>query len=208
MLAAGLGLRHQPRFYAQALAVDARRQRDASDAFLRQAAELASAPSREGAWTIAFTEDQINGWLAVDLEENHPAALPKECSEPRVDLAPDAATLACRLQSRMGSTVLSLRCTPYLHAANVVGLRIHGAWAGAVPLPLSEFLEIIETAAQRAEVHLEWRQADGDPVALLSLPAWENADGADGELDLIELREGELRLGGKRAAPAPDAPRR
>src|SRR5215467_5920384 len=71
MLAAVLGglywaCQQSPPFYNQALAQDPATAHSASDALVRQAAELASDVRRPGRWQAQFTAEQINGWLAYD----------------------------------------------------------------------------------------------------------------------------------------------
>src|SRR5687768_11397356 len=63
---------HVPRFYEEALAVDPVEQRQAGEELERLALDLHNEVQRAGDWEAVFSEDQINGWLAVDLEEKFP----------------------------------------------------------------------------------------------------------------------------------------
>jgi len=76
----------------------------------------------------------------------------------------------------------------------VLALRISRARAGLLPLPLSRIVQSIEQAAEQSDLRLRWLQADGDPVAVLPIPA------SDGEHDLriesLELRDGEIVVAG------------
>src|SRR6188474_2649804 len=67
-----------PEFYREALSGDTQRHAAASQEMLRTATALANDVQKEGEWQAEFTEEQINGWLAVDLAENHGKALPPE----------------------------------------------------------------------------------------------------------------------------------
>ncbi len=81
--------RHVPEFYARAIQADRGAQRDASAVMLRKTAALVSDVGNEEQWKSLFTSDEINGWLAVDLVENHPHALPSTIADPRVQIEPN-----------------------------------------------------------------------------------------------------------------------
>ncbi|HEY1065216.1 MAG TPA: hypothetical protein VGE52_03875, partial [Pirellulales bacterium] len=99
----------QPKFYQEALVVSPQKQREASDQLLAQAAALQSTARREGDWEAVFTAEQINGWLAVDLVENHPDVLPKEVRSPRVAFKPQEVLVGWTLAQSGLETVCSLR---------------------------------------------------------------------------------------------------
>jgi hypothetical protein len=77
-----------------------------------------------------------------------------------------------------------------------LAIRIRSARAGAIPVSLSQFLRAISDAARRAKVKIEWRQADGDPVAILSLTP---AGGSDKRvlLETLRLGDGKISLAGR-----------
>jgi hypothetical protein len=208
LLVAGGGLalfqaaRQVPDFYPRALEADTAAQRVASDEMLQKAAALASDLKREGSWRALFTAEEINGWLAVDLVENYPGALPESVSDPRVAIAPDQLTLACRLDRGDWQCVVSLLVEVYLAEPNVLALRIRQARAGVIPLPLDEVVQQITRAASRMDLKLEWRQAGGDPVALLSIRSPKNADGKLLRIELLELADGEIYLSGSSSMKA------
>ena len=119
VIALGLGglywaLKHEPEFYRDAVRLDRSRQKQASDQMLQRAAALRSDVEKEGRWKALFTAEQINGWLAVDLPENFPDALPESFRDPRVEIRPDRMTLACRLKQGGTTTVVTLTVEPYL----------------------------------------------------------------------------------------------
>ncbi|MBI3464972.1 MAG: hypothetical protein HY000_18235 [Planctomycetes bacterium] len=188
---------HVPSFYRQALRVDQKLQERSSNEFLQQAASLVSEAPKTGPWHAVFTQDQINGWLAVDLVKNHGRLLPAGVSDPRLQITPGGVTLACQYNSGKIHTVFSLQLEPYLAEPNVVALRIERARAGAVPLPLDQILQGFTTAAEKADLQLAWKQTDGDPVALVTLPSLISDDELLLRLETLELREGELHLAGQ-----------
>jgi len=185
-----------PKFYRQAITLDPVAQKQASDQMLQQAAALASDLRKEGRWQAVFTAEQINGWLAVDLLENHPGALPRSLRDPRVAIDPDGVTLGCRFQRGNLNSVVTLTIQPYLPEPNVLALRIHKARAGLLPMPLAEILDRISQTARRMELRLEWRQTDGDPVALISIPPPRDQQGKVVRIETLRFRDGEIYLAG------------
>ena len=83
------GARRVPEAYRKAIEMDPAVLKEASDQMLRRATAPAGDVKQEGRWQALFTDRQINGWLAVDLVENHPGALPQSMSDPRVAIEPD-----------------------------------------------------------------------------------------------------------------------
>jgi hypothetical protein len=189
---------HVPEFYRQALAVEPQRQEESSKELLQQATTLVNEVRKEGAWQALFTEEQINGWLAVDLVRNHPKALTKEIHDPRVSITPAGLNIGCRWESEKLHTIFSMRVELTLAEPNVIAMRIHGARAGALPLPLSKILEGVSRAARKMDVHLEWLQVDGDPVAMITIPPiGDLKEQRVVVVETLELRQGSVYLAGK-----------
>lgn len=186
-----------PEFYQQALEVPEVVLVENSDVMLKKSLDLKNRLNEQGGWDVTFTAQQINGWLAVDLEKNHRNSLPDEIRDPRVALAAEGVKLACRYQSDNFSTVFWLHGDVYLHESNVIALRLYAARAGELPLPMSEVLEIISQAVQAADLHLRWTEVEGDPVALITIPAFHESTQLSVRLERVELKEGAIRLSGK-----------
>ena len=189
-------VQQEPDFYRQAVAVDPAAQKEASDQMLRRATALRSDVEKLGPWEALFTAEQINGWLAVDLVQNHPDVLPESFHDPRTDIQPDGITVACRVERGGIEGVVTLTVEPYMAAPNVLGLRIRGVHAGLVPLPLAQVLDAISKAADQMNLRLEWQQADGDPVALIRIPPPADQGGKLIEIQTLKLGEGEIYLSG------------
>jgi uncharacterized protein YpmS len=184
-----------PDFYQRAMQADPAAQKAASDKMLQQTTAFVSDVKKEGRWQALFTEEQINGWLAVDLVKNHRDVLAASISDPRVQIEPDRMSLACRYQEGRMQSVLSLTVGVSLAESNAVALRIRKARAGAMPLPLDSVLSRVSEAARHAGQKIQWRQVDGDPVALISLDSAQQGRTAV-EIDTIVLRKGEIYVAG------------
>jgi hypothetical protein len=189
-------LRQEPDFYRRAVRIDPAAQKEASSQMLQRAAAVGSDAKKEGRWQALFTAEQINGWLAVDFVENFPDALPESFRDPRVEIRPDGMTLAGRLMRDGDTNVVALTVEPYLPEPNVLALRIRGARAGLVPVPLGEILDGISEAAAEMELRLLWRRVDGDPLALIPISLATEQDGRLIQIDTLRLSEGEIYLAG------------
>ena len=188
-----------PEFYEEALKRDPVAEQKASDKMLQQATALASDVEKEGPWTAVFTAEQINGWLAVDMLQNHPDLLPPSVRDPRVGIEPERLRVACRFERGDWSSVLSLAVDAYLAEPNVIALRIREARAGLVPLPLDGILKHISKSADQMDLRIQWRQAEGDPVVLITIPPPRDEDDKLVRIEALRLGEGEIYVSGRTA---------
>jgi len=198
--------RYVPPFYQEALQMDRRRQEAACDRMEQKSAALVSDVNTSDRWQATFTQEQINGWLAVDLVKKHAGALPSGFSEPRVAIEPDQLTVACRYRQGAWDTVLSVSLDAYVTEGNQLALRVRGAWAGAVPLPLEDILEQLIGAANEAGLRASRKQIEGDPVILVSVPPPKDSGRKVIEVQSVQLRAGEVFLSGT-TRTEPPAPR-
>jgi len=203
-----LSTRHIPDFYAEAITAEPEEERQANDELLQRATTLNNNVRKPGRWQALFTAEQINGWLSVDLAENHPELLAEGFSEPRIQIRKGKATLACRYKSGMMNTVASATFEIYLAEPDILALRIDNVRAGALPMPMNAIVDGVAQAAETLNLRVQWRQVKGDPVALITMPATHDQDSVY-KLDALELREGELYIAGRTEpySPSPDSPR-
>lgn len=188
-----------PEFYATALQVEPERQAEAGDQLEHNVLELHNSLQDEGRWEALFTADEINGWLATVLPEKFSNVLPRSVTDPRVVISPKQAQVACRYADDRIQTVVSLSLKIALtDEPNVVAVQVGSVRAGSVPLPLKSFLDDVTNAARRATLDLRWTQSDGEPVALLRIPAkHQDYRFREIHIDTIELREGAIYFAGQ-----------
>jgi hypothetical protein len=184
-----------PKFYAEELAVAPQAQENDSDRMLKQTFELQNKLQRRGRWQQVIEAKTINAWLAVDLPRNHPDLLPSGVSDPRVRIGPEGITLACRLDRFGLHGVISLQVSVRVEADDVISVRVHKARLGAIPWSIKRVLDAIADAARQANLRIQWRQIDGDPVALITV-----TPGTGGRhvvhIDTVSLEEGQVVLAG------------
>ncbi len=192
-----LALRHVPRFYEEAGSVEPVKRQKGSDELLRRSASLHNDVIKPGRWQALFTAEQINGWLAVDLVQNHPQLLPREFHEPRVAIEPHRLRIGCRYEGEV-STVASIEAEVALQEPNVIAVRIRRARAGAVPLPLDRFMPRVVQALHSAGFLVELRQIDADPVLIIRVtPPIDSHSHLTPILETLELRANEIYVAGQ-----------
>lgn len=187
----------EPEFYRQAIALSAEEQRGASDAFVAKALALASDIQTKHRWRVSFSNQEINGWLAVDVPTNLPGAIPPEVVQPRIQIRPGEATIACHLQNEEFDAVVSVKLDVFVTTPNEVAIRFRGATLGTLPVPINKLLEPIGEAAAQLDLPLVWRQEEGDPVAVIFLESGGSEEPRGLQLEAIELGDGELLIAGK-----------
>src|SRR5437868_16136 len=200
--------RRPPAFYQQAIAAPPANLSEEGERFERTALELHNQLQHFGRWEACLTQEQVNGWLAIDLPTKFPHALPSGVSEPRIAIGEGKLHIALHYQRGGVDTVLSIAGEAYLTAQpNEIAVRLDQARAGLVPIPLTRFLDEIAERAARANVPLRWTEVNGAPVALIRPPL----DASDAShrrvvIDRLQLDRGQLVLGGRtEEVPAGDA---
>jgi hypothetical protein len=200
----------QPKFYRQAMLAEPAEYAKAGDALERNVLDLHNEVRSVGTWESEFTEEQVNGWLVADLPEKFPNVLPPGTKEPRVAIDAEAIRVACQFDNGKVKTVISMALDVDLTTeTNTLAIRVSKLRAGALPVPLKQFLDKISVAAGRGDIPLKWRQIDGDPVALVTVPVT-HEDYAHREIyvDTVELRDRSIYLAGhteQRIAPTLNA---
>ncbi len=186
--------RHEPAFYRDALRIERAALRRGSERMLQRASAMQRATAKPGRWRAVLAAEEINGWLAVDMVENHPGTLPPELSEPRVEIDSEGISLGCRFRRNVLNGIVSLRVRPFLAEPNVLALRIEYVRFGLLPLPLEQVLDRVSQAARDMQWRLEWRRSGGAPVALLS---WPDDDALSVRIESLELGEGQIQITGE-----------
>ncbi|MBI2480199.1 MAG: hypothetical protein HYV60_16670 [Planctomycetia bacterium] len=188
----------EPTFYRQAMLVEPAENQEAGDELEQSFLNLHNEVRSIGTWEAVFTEEQVNGWLVADLPGKFPNVLPRGTQEPRVAIDAEAIRVACQFDNGKFKTIISMALDVDLTMeTNTLAVRVSKLRAGALPVPLKQFLDKITLAARRGNISLAWRQIEGDPVALVTVPVT-HEDYAHREIyvDTIELRDGEIYLAG------------
>ena len=198
LLAGGIwlyrSLSHVPTFYTQALGATESELKQSSREMLRRVAALNNDVKRPGKWEALFTDQQVNGWLAVDVPKNHPDLIPPQAHSPRLQIVPGRLLAGAQVDGAV-SAVVSVELDIRLTGDNVVAVRIQKLRVGNLPWGLDEIIDEVVAAASDLGIRVEQTQSDGDPVLLLTMPA--EFDKRQVFLERLELRDGEVYLAGQ-----------
>jgi hypothetical protein len=205
---------HEPEFYRQAMKIEPQHQEEAGDALEQSVLELSNETRQPGHWEATFTDEQINGWLAVDLPEKFASVLPPGVESPRVAIRDGLIHIAARFKDKLVESVVSFSLQVNLtEEPNTVAVTIRKVRAGVLPVPVRQFLDRISDAARRGDIELRWSQDQGDPVAFVTIPSQhESYVHRQIFVETIEVRDGQIYLAGitddPRQAPKTDIAQR
>jgi hypothetical protein len=162
---------HVPEFYARATEPRPGSTAPASRHLTQEVELLQNTVAKIGSWNATFSDSEINAWLIEELPKKFPRMLDKGASEPRLIIENDRVLAAVRYKNRRIDTVISCELEVELtEQANMLALRVKDLKAGALPLPLSNFLKGISTEAAKGDIDLRWDVTDSGPVALVTVP--------------------------------------
>lgn len=185
-------------FYTAALAIPKEKLHEGNREFLNRASRLKNDLRKPGEWQMLLTDEQINGWLAVDLVNNHPDALPAEILHPRVDIDPTHISLGATIDREPFPVAASLDIKLQLTSNHEVALRVITARLGNLPWPVESIIAQLRRATTQQGWTVRETTIDNDPVLLLKPP---QGDGkGEVTVEALELREGEIYLRGKTTA--------
>ena len=195
-IAATWAVRWRPSFYVDALKIAPADARRGGDAALHRATSLSNDFHKPGPWQVSFEAWQLNGWLATDLVESHAKSIPAGFEAPRVGITPQQVVVAAKARWAGVSAVAWIAVEPFLAEPNVVALRIRRIRAGRMPLPQKQVLAAINEAARNADLRIQWRQTDGDPVALVTIPSAPSHKGHAVQVTGLRLEDGRITISG------------
>ncbi|HOP76142.1 MAG: hypothetical protein WBH86_10365 [Thermogutta sp.] len=186
-----------PDFYEKKVPVDPALAKKACDQFLQKTSLFASDLKREGTWYLKVTEEEINGWLAVDLPRNHTQALPRGIWEPRVEIGDDIIRVAAQAEYGHLRGVAHVELQLYSTEANTITVVVKRAALGALPLPLQDLVEQLKKIAARAHWDVRQMQTGGSPTLVITIPKKLDEKGRELELTTIHITPGTIELIGK-----------
>lgn len=168
-----------------------------SDRMVRRSMDFINALNREGRWETVFTQDEINGWLAVDLPGKHADELPKGVSRPRVLIEPAGITIFAKVEANPIDIIVALQLSPELLSPNILRIVLADARAGSLGLPLSKVKEMLAEGLVDSEFDVTWQHVDGQPAALITWTGKsDDKKGRRRTLDRLALRDGRIYLSG------------
>jgi hypothetical protein len=193
-----LAMQHVEPFYAEALTLPKDAAAIASRELEDHVTDLYRQTPRDR-WDATFTEEQVNGWLAVTLAEKFPTLLPPQVRDPRIGLADDRFMVGFQYQGRHLTSVVSIEADASLPEPGVVAMRLRSARAGLLPVASSTVIEEVSAIAAQLKWPIRWEEQEGAPVLVVPMIELFSTETERRRLEDVELREGELTLAGSSA---------
>lgn len=198
LMTAGLLLKYEPAFGTPASGIpDSER---AAARLVTKGSALHAALGRAGPWGEAFTDTELNAWLATDLPRNHARLLPASLSEPRVRFLPQHVELSVRVGAGLLSAVVWCDLEVTLRGVNQLGIVIDKAAVGAIPLPSAPVLAELGRRLAALGCVTELRPRDGRMVLVVYIPATLGS-GPHWRLESLRIDAGEAVVAGTTTVP-------
>lgn len=190
-----MGLTYRPAFYRRLTEMPPERRHAKAEQFVAQSLRLRNDIVNEPRWEAAFTDEEVNAWLAEDLVAHFADHIPPGVRDPRVMFEKGRATLAFEFAEGPVTSVVWVVVGLDVPRPNEVALTIEKIRAGALPVPASKILDRITEFARGRGVDVAWSRVEGLPVATIRYTP--DVKRRDVVLELLEISEGKIRLWGK-----------
>jgi hypothetical protein len=190
-----IALQHVDPQYAEALELDPAKAAADAQKLEERVAELNVDANRDH-WNAAFTEDEVNGWLASVLREKLPDLLPPEVQDPRVQLKAGRVFVAYRYSGTL-STVITLETEPRIERDGLLGIRLVSAYAGFLPVANSLVVREVNKLAEALKWPVEWREQPDKLELFIPMQDLFSTDTEDRRLSELAVRDAKIEIGGK-----------
>jgi len=171
-----------------------------------------AAGEEAGRWQTLLTAEQLNGWLATQLEQEYPELAEQGLLDPRVLLKPDVVTFALRAEMHGVNAVVAIDLQPYATREGSLAIELAEARVGSATLPAAQILNQLEKSMGEQDNPLaggqlfKWTQNNGNPVLLVDLQSLLATADYLRSLETVEIREGEIFVAGATTPRTPQTP--
>ena len=188
-----------PDYYAAALLVSPEELAESGDVMKQELMQLEQDVHLEGDWQAVFSDEDINGWLAVEMPKQYRGLLPSQLTRPCVDLDPGRINLAAQYAGHRLRSVVNLTASIAMNESDdLMRLTLLDARAGELSVPVASLKKYFERAAAKLKVSIRWEEdAAKNQVAVVSIPRPPSLDEFDVRIDRVELQDGRCVVYGR-----------
>ena len=194
-----LALRHEPDFYRRAIAIPHAEIEVDAKHFVQQSVQLSNDIINEPKWEAAFSDHEVNAWLAEDLVKSFADLMPPGMRDPRVIFDVDRITLAFQMDRGAFRSVVWVVVRVRVPEGNVIELTFEKMRAGALPLPADRVLDRLVKQGRERGLEMEWRDDPEGPIATLRYSPKPGQDKV--VLDRLRVLEGRIVFAGHSTHP-------
>jgi len=189
-------LTYVPPFFAERLGERREIWKEPSDQFLQRATTLGNLIRKKQPWEGVFSEEQINGWLALEWPAQKPQFTDFELGETRVQLADNRVLVGTDVTFKYLKGVFWLQLEPILAEPNYLLIRIRDARLGRLRLPMTWVTEALTRVVTDVNQSHHWQQMDADPVLAVRFDFTEQLKGRRPQWTQLQISPGQLYLAG------------
>ena len=190
-----LSLRYQPGFYRATRELPREQREKKAKRFVASSLQLRNDITNERSWSAAFTDVEVNAWLAEDLVTHFADQIPREVHEPRISFEHDRVTLAFGFDRGPISSVVWVVARVSVPEDNVLALTIEKVRAGMIPISVDRVIGPLTNAARDRGLDVRWQDGAEAPTALIRYRA--DNGRADVVLERLTISRGRIRVSGR-----------
>ena len=195
-----------PEFYQQATQLSHPDTAAGSYELEANIAKLQQDASQPGSWEASFSEDDINAWLIDQLPLKFKQLQTSGARDPRISIQQGHLLAAARYTDARLDTVISCELHVELtEEPNLLAVHIRKLKAGAVSLPISQFIDGVSKEAAKGGIKIRWDRTESGPTALVQVPS-EHAGYTYSPviIESIQMIDGAIILSGHTGTKAED----
>jgi hypothetical protein len=189
------GITYVPEFYRERLTWSDSQLERAHEKFLERVSHAFAEVKRRKKFEVFITEEELNGWAAVQGPRFWPEDAEVRITNPRIHLQDRSLWIAAEVQTAVWRGVVWVVIEPEVRGPNILALRIREARLGRLPLPTNRLARYIVTGylaetlgGSRAAGF--WETSEGMPVFVVQIEV--SSDPASPERIQVEnVRVGE-----------------
>lgn len=191
-----LSAQKPPKFYRDCLAVAVDLQQDRNREMLRKIRLLNNDIQKTDApWEGRFSNEELNGYLAVEVQKESSTLFPSEVKAPRLVIRDRQLDFACRLEQGQLTGILHLAIGVTMPEPNILTLRLKHVALGRLPISKERPLQLLLDALRKQGYAVTEGIQNGDPTLTIPLDFKYGKDKKI-RLENIELLEGGLNVSG------------
>jgi hypothetical protein len=193
-------LQREPEFYAEARTrlADPVIREAARAEFEAEARDLVEAVESEQAWTIRFTEDEINAWLLGGLEGR--TDIPEGVSEPLIQFRDGVVEIGFRVDAEQVRGVVSLEAAPSIDDQSRLVIEVRSIRAGQLAIPSASLMAVVRDKLNAEDLPIEI-ETEPTPRLLIDLARAQEQEPRV-TLRRVAVSDGAIEIAGE---PAPES---
>ena len=191
-----LSAQRPPKFYRDNLEVAAEIQQERNKEMLKKIRLLNNDVQKTDVpWEGRFSNEEINGYLTVEVGKASSNLFPPEIKEPRLHIGDRQLDFACRIEQGHLTGILHFAIDAAVTEPNLLTLRLKHVALGRLPIAAERPAQLLLDALRSQGYTVTEGMQDGDPTFTIPLDL-KYGKTKKVNLESVELLEGGIRISG------------